>query len=59
MKIKNKIDKEQIAEVKRDLKAYKIKVSGTFAECTERLEKELERINQIRKENKQWETKEI
>tara|TARA_R100001463_G_scaffold5694_2_gene19207 strand:+ start:7146 stop:7307 length:162 start_codon:yes stop_codon:yes gene_type:complete len=53
MKIKNKIDKEQIAEVKRDLKAYKIKVSGTFAECTERLEKELERINQIRKENKQ------
>ena len=35
--------KEKIAEVKRDLKAYKIKVSGTFAECTERLEKELEK----------------
>ena len=46
-----KIKKTKIAEVKRDLKAYKIKVSGTFAECTERLEKELEKLYQI-KENK-------
>lgn len=45
-------NQNDIADIKRHLKALKIKVSGSMEECSKRLSDALEFLEKIKKENK-------